>query len=155
MGRIGKEISGVKWLTCWVKYVKCQVTDKSYLLSMFDSQAKLLFRVDTKPHHPDRVSTQFTDFTTFKRSVIKRWLTLGQIPGPFPLNLSVECLNWSHWYGCISSKTKIQKLIGNCSWNFFCMVMKIFSNNRNNIHEKLCVWFAENKCICHVTQVQS
>ena len=60
---------------------------------MFDSQAKLLFRVDTKPHHPDRVSTQFTDFTTFKRSVIKRWLTLGQIPGPSPLNLSVECLN--------------------------------------------------------------
>ena len=160
MGRIGNEILEVKGLTCWVKYVKCQVTvssftNKSYSSSMFDSQAKLLFRVDTKPHHPDRVSTQFTDFTTFKRSVIKRWLTLGQIPGPFPLNLSVECLNWSHWYGCISSKTKIQKLIGNCSWNFFCMVMKIFSNNRNNIHEKLCVWFAENKCICHVTQVQS
>ena len=40
------------------------------------------------------------------------------------------------------------------------MVIKIFSNNnndnRNNIHEKIiCVWFAENKCICHVTQVQS
>ena len=69
VGRIGNEILRVKGLTYWVKYVKCQVTassfpDRSYSLSMFDSQAKLLFRVDTKPHHPDRVSTQFTDVTT-------------------------------------------------------------------------------------------
>ena len=34
------------------------------------------------------------------------------------------------------------------------MIFKCNFSLNNNIHEKLCVWLAENECIFHVAQMQ-